>query len=268
MMIKDIEMTTYVSTEIYDHKDSNFLESIFVQNNGYSISHNSKVRWLHIIDFDDTLFPTTWLINYLSGGKSMDTLTDEERVAANISNIDEEHKRKIYDIETEILSLLNTALSSGKVYILTAATYEWISYIIYNFLPRLLPLTFDKIKIYSARERYFFRNPDNRASFEWKTLSMVDIIYTEYRGSPMHIVGIGDRVSDHEALKMGCNASTSNSSLMSTIRYNSLSSLVDYIQPNHIHLHFLKFYEHPRIESLLPQLKYADEVYLKNIYIV
>jgi hypothetical protein len=253
-----VEMDTYSISEYSNHRDSNLTESQFVLDNGYSICHTTK-RWLHIFDFDDTLFPSTWLIYYASGGKTIEVLSDDKLELS--TNLDVEIRHKLYEIETSILSLLNTSVNWGRVYILTAATYQWISYIMYNFLPRLLPLIFDKIKVYSARERY----PHSHFS-EYKILSTIDIIYTEYRGDVLEIIGLGDKMSDFDSIKSACIACVCRDTKSLTLRYRALGSYSDILREDTIGLHFLKVEEFPTIDLLLYQIQYADEVYLKSIY--
>lgn len=94
---------------------------------------------LIIFDWDDTLFPTTWLIN--SGIK----LTDEESV------------RKItvylHELDISISKLLKNTIIAGKVIIITNAGIEWIS-LAKRYLPKTKYILDNYVRVISARDMY------------------------------------------------------------------------------------------------------------------
>lgn len=94
---------------------------------------------LMIFDWDDTLFPTTWLIS--SGIR----LTDENSIKKIMVYL--------HELDIHISKLLKTAIMLGKVIIVTNAGIEWIM-LSKKYLPKTSYILDNYIKIISARDIY------------------------------------------------------------------------------------------------------------------
>lgn len=135
---------------------------------------------LIIFDWDDTLFPTYWLLNQ----------------GIKLSNILDIRKYSVYfkELDSTIFKLLKTSLTIGKVIIITNANIEWIS-----LSKKILPATSELIDLYipiiSARDMYHqIYNID-----EWKIRAFKNNIYANVQ-SANHIISIGDAKYEYDAL--------------------------------------------------------------------
>jgi hypothetical protein len=145
-----------------------------------------QVETLIIFDWDDTLFPTSWLAqNMLLDADvhpSFEQQTQMERVADCARLI------------------LQTAVQIGKVVIVTNAQEGWIEMSCTKFMPSLASLleTVDKV---SAQSRYrkFSEDPA-----EWKRLAFADEVrglYGSCTDLARNIISVGDSMHELSALK-------------------------------------------------------------------
>jgi len=114
---------------------------------------------IFIIDWDDTLFPTTWV------NENSISLTNEESV--------NEYKLYFIELDKAISSLLETFNNMGQVYIVTNANINWIKVCL-----SILPLTKktvikNNIRIVSARDMY---SSETSSPTEWKINTFRDIL--------------------------------------------------------------------------------------------
>lgn len=132
---------------------------------------------LIIIDWDDTLFPTSWMVKH---------------------NINLQETNKIYikyfnKLDEQLYSLLKDILLCGDVVIITNATKSWIHTSL-NVLPKTKKLM-EYIELVSAREKYQnYVVMDN-----WKKHTFLDEInkrQTQYN----NIISIGDAEYEYNAL--------------------------------------------------------------------
>lgn len=116
-----------------------------------------------IFDWDDTLMPTTWLLEN-------DTNKGEHEILDAIS--------------TSVIQLLTDAQKYGTVKIVTNAQRDWVKSSCRNFLPRCVVLL-ETIPIISARSIYEWLYPDK--PYMWKILAfqIATINYSE-------VISIGD----------------------------------------------------------------------------
>lgn len=119
-----------------------------------------------IIDWDDTLFPTS---NPPKSTKSYKLL------------------------DNTLHSLLTTILSYAKVYIVTNATTKWIS-ISSSSIPKTRKLIKTSIPVISGRDRYKKQNINL-----WKKIIFNNIIKSN-NSSNLNIVSIGDADYEYQAL--------------------------------------------------------------------
>lgn len=118
-------------------------------------SKNSETNTITIFDWDDTLFPTTYLMQKI--GNSMESLSFSLK-----------EKSKIKELEIKIVKLLTKALEKGIVFIITNSCKGWVERCIKLYYPKLSPLL-DDINIISARELYEKEFPDNKEMWKNKT---------------------------------------------------------------------------------------------------
>ena len=149
----------------------------------------SRDRTLIILDWDDTLFPTTWV-----------TSND-----INIRNLNMSNSKSIISyfsqIDNELDHLLRTLLKCGNVAIVTNAMLNWIN-ISSNILPRTSKILANKnkgfdIEIVSARGSYQSESND---PMDWKKLAFTQIIKNSKFKKVNNIISIGDAEYEYKAL--------------------------------------------------------------------
>lgn len=135
---------------------------------------------LIIFDWDDTLFPTSWL---LTNGIKLDNLLDRRKYTVYFKELD-----------SALAKLLYKSISIGKVLIITNARTDWIL-LSKRILPESSKIIDTYIKIISARELY----QHVYDMTEWKKRTFMHNIYNYIRWSEQ-IISIGDAEYEYNAL--------------------------------------------------------------------
>jgi len=144
---------------------------------------------LHLVDWDDTILPTTWL--------SRQGLLNGRAVAS------EEQQAKLTSLAEAAASTLEAAASIGRVVIVTNAAEGWVQQSCLRFLPTLVPVL-QELTIVSARsifERQGIRCPTERkrGAFDREVEGMADAFLDDL-GASLSLVAIGDSSHEHEAV--------------------------------------------------------------------
>jgi hypothetical protein len=135
-----------------------------------------------IIDWDDTLFPTSWSI----------------KNNINFSDIEIRNRYLVYfsELDTILYKFLNKLLTYGTVIIVTNALLKWI-----NITKEVLPNTkyiLQKIKIISARQLY---QPLKNTMGDWKKEVFKDEVSHELKSKNfINVISIGDAEYEYNAL--------------------------------------------------------------------
>lgn len=181
-----------------------------------------------IIDWDDTLFPTTWVNNN----------------KIDMTNINSLNKYKLFFIELDnnIYELLKNLDKSGDVYIVSNANINWIKSCL-SVLNRTTDyIMSNNIRILSSRDMYSDKLKDN---IKWKIATFQDIISDIlYKlsskiepNSFLNIISIGD----------------------TTFEYQALISLDSFFKNNLINIKYLlkniRFIEKPDFDILIDQVQ-------------
>lgn len=142
---------------------------------------------LFILDWDDTLFPTTWIRENIPNF-----------IGSNSGNIHDRYIEHFKPLDRALKSLLLKIQKMGKVIIVTNADKRWVkdSSII---MPETSYLIFKKdIEVYSARSLYNKKTSD---VWEWKRRTFQDIIDREFEKKKlMNVISIGDADYERQAL--------------------------------------------------------------------
>lgn len=204
-------------------------ESDLLGSDTSSPTHLASSDTLLFFDWDDTLLPTTWLIE-------QGLISDQglpENTEVTLSKV---QQTLLQELETLAEQTLLSAMKHGRVVVVTNAADGWVESSCSTFLPGLLPLV-DDLDIISARSCYEHAAEDSPT--EWKRLAFVDVIDAAFEGlspcSRRNILSIGDSVHEQNALSaatrsVGCCYSKS-----------------------------VKLMEHPPIEQLLEEHRLLDE---------
>jgi hypothetical protein len=182
-----------------------------------SKSAHKKKDALIILDWDDTLFPTTWVI--------------KNRIDLNKEDVRNKHIAYFSKLDTLLFDMLSSFLSYGSVFIVTNAMIKWVK-ISSKILPNTGRLISKKIEVLSAREMYQKELPKDM--YGWKRLLFKGVVDTHYKNnnSRQNIISAGDAEYEFKALINLWNKDKKNR-LLKTIRllrYPSFDSLVDQLQ--------------------------------------
>lgn len=195
---------------------------------------------IFIIDWDDTLFPTTWITN-----NAID-LNSPTHVALY----------KVYFIELDktISNLLKTLNEMGDVYIVTNANIGWIKTCLTVLELTRGVIIQNKIRIVSARDAY---SANYNSPTEWKVLTfqnivkyIMDIIKNKLRpNTVVNVISIGDAMYEYVAL---VNLNTFMTSYMGNQMLWKDKNF-KYLLKN------VKFMEKPDFEHVIEQIQHLDK---------
>mmetsp|Transcript_74105 Transcript_74105/g.208028 ORF Transcript_74105/g.208028 Transcript_74105/m.208028 type:complete len:243 (+) Transcript_74105:132-860(+) len=178
---------------------------------------------LAIFDWDDTLFPTSWLNERGQlAARGLDGLPESRRVA-------------LAALARVAGDALQQALVHGSVVIVTNAVEGWVQDSCRRFMPSLMPML-AQLTVISARSS--FQPLGVSSPTEWKTLAFANEVraFCEHAGDQRccSILAIGDSVHEHSAL------------LQSTSEYEGCFAKS------------LKFAEKPSLQQLVEELRLVE----------
>ena len=169
---------------------------------------SSESQTIMIFDWDDTLFPTTWVRHYM--GLHWKYPLDQQEGITPVQR--RKIKTALEDLQEEVEGMINLAMGKGHVVIVTLAKTPWVFLSCENFFPRIKKLLEQKqITIVYAQELSFDTqelpppNPEDPESQErfWVKKKQLAIemevrkFYSQYPGqSWKNVISIGD--SDFE----------------------------------------------------------------------
>ena len=191
----------------------------------------NRNKTLIILDWDDTLFPTTWV-------------TTNDIDVKKLENTSQSTVKYFAMVDKELDHLLRILLRCGHVAIVTNAMLNWIN-ISSNLLPRTSQLLRNTennldIEIISARGSYqhLSSNP-----MDWKKLAFEEIIKDMKFKKCNNIVSIGDAEYEYKALiNLHSNSPNGKS-------YRLLKSV--------------RFVKYPTKDVLLDQIKVMQDAAIK-----
>jgi hypothetical protein len=175
------------------------------------------VTHLYLFDWDDTLFPRTFLYNgdYFPNKNKID-------VPDNIYH-------KIKKLENIILLLFTKILSFGEIVIITNSDQEWINITCKKFMPSLYVFIKNKILYISAKNIFSKQYPND--PILWK-ICLMKYIIKKYYNENKNVISIGDALTDSIAIR----------------------SVYKHLKLNSDNAKIIKFINYPSIDQLLLQL--------------
>jgi hypothetical protein len=142
----------------------------------------TKRETLIILDWDDTLFPTSWVLT-----NNLDITEPSTRIMFN---------KKFRELDNIIYNLLYTMNKLGKVIIITNAMPEWVT--LSSSLLRNTNNIVTDIPIISARKDYNKKGTIK----EWKKMSFLNELRNQISNNNKinNIISIGDANYEYNAL--------------------------------------------------------------------
>lgn len=176
--------------------------------------YTSKI--LILLDWDDTLYPTTWIV---------------KNIIKNINNkfFEQLSKEDLFkNLDNLLFKFLNRCITYGETYIVTHANSFWVDSSLLS-IPRTKKLIEKQIKIVSAKDKF-----GDYDIVYWKQMAFNEII-NETCTDDLSIIAMGDSLYEHHALSVMNN----NKSLK---------------QKKNIHLKSIYFLPTPTINEVFSQL--------------
>lgn len=174
---------------------SNYKDKIYNKCQGRYIM---KENTLIILDWDDTLFPTTWAV----------------KNGINLTDVDLGQKFNLYFTELDkiLYQLLNTLKQYGKIIIITNALPIWI-----KTSSSLLPKThilISELDVLSARKNY--KSYSNNM-MDWKKMAFKNVVSKMNTNNILNIISVGDADYEYRAL-INLYNKTNNNKILKSIK--------------------------------------------------
>ena len=162
----------------------------------------TKSKTLFILDWDDTLFPTNWVVK--NGINLMN------------SAIRDQYTTYFQELDRVLSVFLKNSTNMGKVIIVTNALLDWI-HVSSIVLPKTYTLL-KKIKIVSARGSYRHKSSN---IMDWKTMAFRDVVDEEFKNnSLMHVISVGDAEYEYQALiSLNSNQNKETEKYLKSVRF-------------------------------------------------
>jgi hypothetical protein len=189
----------------------------------------SKEKTVIIMDWDDTLFPTSWI------NKKNINLNDPRDV--------NKYSYLFNELDEIVSRILIKSSMYGTPLIITNATKKWVKLCL-NTMTKTNELINNKVNILSARDKYQEIHND---SMKWKVETFKELYHTFFPDTSPHqnIISIGDAEYEHIALVE-----------LYEIKYSGV---------NHKYLKSIRLIKNPEFKSLKSQL---EKLYSNLDYII
>jgi hypothetical protein len=196
---------------------------------------------IFIIDWDDTLYPTTWV--------------NKNSIDVSKSNLLQEYRIYFLELDKTISGLLESLNQVGDVWIVTNANIGWIKSCLMGLELTRKTLIKNKIRIVSARDSY---SSNSSSPTEWKILTFQDIVEDiinkiNRRIKPntyINIISIGDAMYEYMAL---INLDNFIKSYTNKSHSTNLNDKFKYFLKN------IKFIEKPNFDYVIDQINVLDK---------
>lgn len=179
----------------------------------------TKNNNLIIFDWDDTLFPTSWMV--------------KNNIDLTKKSTQQQYINLFSKLDAVLFELLNNINKNSQIIIITNAMAKWVE-ISMVMLPKSQPIITNNIPIISARESYKNKFPNDMT--QWKLYTFKDVIKSHYEKYPNcnNIISVGD----------------ANYELLATVDLYDTDA-----HKNKKYLKTVKLFDEPSFESLVIQLK-------------
>lgn len=197
---------------------------------------------IFMIDWDDTLFPTTWV--------------NKNTIDVSKYNMIQEYKVYFLELDKTISELLESLNQVGDIWIVSNANINWIKSCLMGLELTRKTIISNNIRIVSARDSY---SSNSSSPTEWKILTFQDILEDiinkiSNRIKPntyVNIISIGDAMYEYIALINLDNFMKSY--MLNNHDYSKKNKQLKYLLKN------IKFIEKPEFEFIIDQMNILNK---------
>lgn len=178
----------------------------------------NKYKTLTILDWDDTLFPTSWIV--------------KNNINLNDTKMQNQYIVFFSRLDTLLYQLLLKLMKHGQIIIVTNAVTKWVM-ISSTMLPNTQKIIKNKILILSARDAYQEKYPD--AMHVWKKKVFEQIVAEYFANNKFqNIISVGDAEHEFNAtIDLYNEHSVIKNRLLKTVRFMkdpSFDELMDQLE--------------------------------------
>lgn len=149
-----------------------------------SMFSNNNSNNIILLDFDDSIMPTTWLLQW----NKLNAMSQEQSVQVC---------SELSVMEDNVERFLRHLLPIARVILVTNAELGWVEKSCKRFMPKVLALL-PFIKITSARERFqhtFPNQPD-----QWKLHAFREVLQSNDNTRRLNLISVGDSMFERYAV--------------------------------------------------------------------
>jgi hypothetical protein len=202
--------------------------------NNKNIINKIYLTNIFIIDWDDTLYPTTWI--------------NKNSIDVSKTFILEKYKVYFLELDKTISVLLDSFNQIGDIWIVTNANINWIKSCLLGLDLTRKTIIKNNIRIVSARDLY---SSNNNSPTEWKILTFQDIIEDIMNkinkkikpNTYVNIISIGDAMYEYMAL-----LNLDNFIKSYILKNSKINNKFKYFLKN------IKFIEKPNFDYIIDQI--------------
>jgi len=203
------------------------------------------------IDWDDTLFPTTWINNNNIDCKNKEDIN--------------KYKLFFLELDKSISNLLEilTDNNDNVVYIVTNANKKWVELCL-SSLPNTSSIIDKDVTILSAKDMY---NQKTNSMMDWKILTFKDIVNDLYINNALEIEGLYAPIHPFQSSQFIGNVISIGDS---NYEYTALLNLYEYLKNNGFKLYNTS--KKKEKEYLLKNIKLVDkpefDILINQLYVL
>jgi hypothetical protein len=205
----------------------------------FNIKKNIYLKNIFLIDWDDTLFPTSWV--------------NSNNINIQDSSSISEYKLYFLDLDKVISNFLYSLNEKGDIFIVTNATLNWIKICLSILQLTSKTIMDNKIRIISARDLYLNKTS---SPIEWKILTFRNVIIENLEklenlkeNTYLNIFSFGDAKYEYIALMNLNEYLLKNEYVTEKIKNNNFNFL----------LKSIKFMEKPTFEYIIDQIRVIEK---------
>lgn len=143
-----------------------------------------------ILDWDDTLLPSSWITQ---AGHRLDTPLE----------IDETTRQQLETLEQSVANLLHCVTQRSTCVIITNAETGWVELSAAKFMPSVAKVV-NRLRVVSARSSYERTYPDS--PLDWKFAAFTQELDSFYNGfaadARRNVISFGDSLHEREAIHL------------------------------------------------------------------